>query len=250
MKKQVVSYMTICMLALAMVVQGQAITRPRQIAKPGDSTGRMQQRPQRLNRMAPFSGESRIQGVIIAVPGTNRMQRGGAMGAPGISRLQRGEIAPGFGSRNMQPGMQQGMQRGMQPGMQQGMQRGMQPGMQRGMQQGMPLGMQRGMQRGLQQGMQPGRMVNPEERIKKEVDQLLKALNLTSDQVKKITSIKEKQAKKEISRYKKAQKKMKARQQKVQAPNKKIESVLTVEQIKLFESSRSRLRISGDRNQR
>lgn len=266
MKKQVVGYMTIGLLAVAMMVQAQPASRPGRnlplrdsiermgpmnrmgtmggprmgAVRPGqvgqrDSLrgqapmrrmdasrgmqggmqGGMQRMPQGRNGMAPFGVRPLQRGGALAAPGNNRMQRGGAVTAPRNRSMERGGMAPEFGSRNMQ----RGMQGGMQPGMQRGIQRGMQP------------------------GLQSGRLVNPEDRIKAEVDQLDKALNLTPKQEKKITSIKKKQAKKEIKAYKKSQKRVDARQKKVQAPNDKIKSVLTDEQVKLYESSRSAVRI-------
>lgn len=67
-----------------------------------------------------------------------------------------------------------------------------------------------------------------------------KSLDLSSDQVKKITAIKMKQAKKEIANYKKVQKKTADRRRKVKSAQAKIESVLTDEQAKKWESIHSR----------
>lgn len=228
MKKKVVGYMTIGLLAVAMMVQAQPASRQERNLPVRDSIERLGP----MNRMGAMGGPRmgtvrpgqfgqrdsvreqaslrRMQrGGALSEPG-NRMQRSGALSAPGNRGFQRGGVAPGFGLRNRQGGMQVRPQGGLQ---------------------GRPQG-------GIQRGLQPGRGVDPEKRIENEVEQLKQSLDLSSDQVKKITDIKKKQAKKEIKAYKKSQKKAEARRKKAEAPNDKIKSVLTEEQVKKFESLR------------
>ena len=78
--------------------------------------------------------------------------------------------------------------------------------------------------------------VNPEIRIKQQVDRLTKELNLTPDQASKITDIQKKYAKKEIKRYEKAQKKWDARMKKHQAPLNEMKVVLTADQAQKLDS--------------
>lgn len=187
MKKKVVGYMIIGLLAMAMMVQGQSMPRARQSVRSGDNTERVSP----MNRMGSMNGPR--TGAVR--PG--QFEQRGAIAVPGNRKMERGAVAPGFGMRNRQGG--------------------------------------------LQGGLQAGRVVDPEKRIENEVEQLKQSLDLSSKQVKKITDIKKKQAKKEIKAYKKSQKKSEARRKKIQAPNDKIKSVLTEEQVKKFESSRPRV---------
>jgi hypothetical protein len=81
-------------------------------------------------------------------------------------------------------------------------------------------------------------LVNPEERIDKQVEAMTQKLDLTPDQSKKIKDIKMKYAKKELDTYKKLQKKIDAREKKVNAPTNEIKSVLNEEQLKKLEAHR------------
>jgi Spy/CpxP family protein refolding chaperone len=79
-------------------------------------------------------------------------------------------------------------------------------------------------------------MVNPEERIKNQVDRMTKQLNLTPDQAAKIQNIQRKYAQKEIANYKRVQKKLDAQKNKRDACMDEIKSVLTGDQAKKLES--------------
>jgi hypothetical protein len=79
-------------------------------------------------------------------------------------------------------------------------------------------------------------LVNPEERIKNNVDRMTKQLNLTADQAVKIQDIQKKYAKKEIARYQKVQKKMDAQKKKRNACMDEIKTVLTEDQAKKLEA--------------
>ncbi len=89
-------------------------------------------------------------------------------------------------------------------------------------------------------------LVNPEERIDKEVKEMTSNLNLTTDQAKKIKDIKLKYAKKEVDAYKKMQKRMDARTKKQNAPTQEIKSVLNEEQLKKLEAHRMEAPYSTD----
>jgi Spy/CpxP family protein refolding chaperone len=80
--------------------------------------------------------------------------------------------------------------------------------------------------------------INPVERIDKEVQDMTKQLQLSSDQAKKIKDIRMKYAKDEIKRYNKMQKKLDARKKKTEAPLNEIKSVLNEEQLKKLEASK------------
>jgi len=79
-------------------------------------------------------------------------------------------------------------------------------------------------------------MVNPEERIKNQVERMTKQLDLSPEQTAKIQDIQKKYAKKEIARYQKVQKKMDVQKKTRDARLNEIKSVLTDDQVKKLEA--------------
>lgn len=79
-------------------------------------------------------------------------------------------------------------------------------------------------------------MVNPEIRIKNQVDRLTKQLDLTPEQASKIQAIQEKHFKKDIAKYKKFEKKRDAQFKKRHGNLDEIKSVLTPEQVQKLDA--------------
>jgi hypothetical protein len=82
--------------------------------------------------------------------------------------------------------------------------------------------------------------VNPEERIKMNVEKMTKELNLSQEQAEKITQIHRKYAKKEIERYQKYKKQQDAKLKKQTSKQDEIKAVLTSEQIKKLDAMKEK----------
>lgn len=79
-------------------------------------------------------------------------------------------------------------------------------------------------------------MMNPEVRIKNQVERLTKQLDLTPAQASKIQAIQEKQFKSEIAKFKKFEKKRDAQMKKRHGNLDEIKAVLTPEQIQKLDA--------------
>jgi Spy/CpxP family protein refolding chaperone len=79
-------------------------------------------------------------------------------------------------------------------------------------------------------------MVNPEVRIKSQVERMTKLLDLTPEQASKIQAIQEKHFKSDIAKYKKFEKKRDAQMKKRHGNLDEIKAVLTPEQIKKLDA--------------
>jgi len=88
-------------------------------------------------------------------------------------------------------------------------------------------------------------MMNPEVRIKNQVDRLTKQLDLTPAQASKIQAIQEKHFKSDIAKFKKFEKKRDAQMKKRHGNLDEIKAVLTPEQAKKLDA----LKEKGERNQ-
>jgi len=79
-------------------------------------------------------------------------------------------------------------------------------------------------------------MVNPEVRIKNQVERMTKQLDLTPEQAAKIQAIQEKHFKSDIAKFKKFEKKRDAQMKKRHGNLDEIKAVLTPEQVKKLDA--------------
>lgn len=128
-------------------------------------------------------------------------------------------------------GQMHGQMRG-QMGVQMGQMRGQMPAQ---------MGPMRGQYRNVQANRLPkAPMVNPEIRIKQQVERMTKQLDLTPEQASKIQAIQEKHFKREIAKFRKMEKKRAAQLKKREANLNEIKAVLTPEQVKKMEALREK----------
>jgi hypothetical protein len=90
-------------------------------------------------------------------------------------------------------------------------------------------------------------MVNPEIRIKNQVDRLTTVLDLTPDQAAKIQAIQQKHFRKDIAKYKRFEKKRAAQFKKRHGNIDEIKAVLTPDQMKKYEALKKQAPGTGGR---